>query len=150
MKTRAISLLWEVENDLLSLMQTKKPLLCSIWWSGAMHLRAKGYDVSMLLLRMAIGVGLVGWRYHRLFSDWKLDAAYDYLNWWLTGPAGAYLCRQGGYFINLRCGERHIFKHMNMSFGLKVSLRDMIFLIMMASCFIGKAAFVKVAVFMTG
>ena len=30
----------------------------------------------------------------------KLDMAYDYLNWWLTGPAGAVMARQGHYMTN--------------------------------------------------
>ena len=33
----------------------------------------------------------------RHLSGAKLDMAYDYLNWWLTGPAGAVMARQGYY-----------------------------------------------------
>lgn len=102
---------WEVENDLLSLMDTKKPLLCSIWWSGAMLLRAKGYDVSMFSPRSGYRGWFGGLALSRSLSDWKLDAAYDYLNWWLTGPAGAYLCRQGGYFINTDAVKTYLQTH---------------------------------------
>ena len=30
----------------------------------------------------------------------KLDMGYEYLNWWLTGPAGAVMARQGHYMTN--------------------------------------------------
>jgi len=33
----------------------------------------------------------------RHLSGAKLDMAYEYLNWWLTGPAGAVMARQGYY-----------------------------------------------------
>ncbi|MEQ6249521.1 signal peptide prediction [Sulfitobacter sp. HNIBRBA3233] len=33
----------------------------------------------------------------RHLSGAQLDLAYDYLNWWLTGPAGAMMARQGYY-----------------------------------------------------
>lgn len=36
----------------------------------------------------------------RHLSGSKLDMAYDYLNWWLTGPAGAIMARQGHYMTN--------------------------------------------------
>lgn len=36
----------------------------------------------------------------RHLSGAKLDMAYEYLNWWLTGPAGAIMARQGHYMTN--------------------------------------------------
>ena len=33
-------------------------------------------------------------------SGYALDAAYDYMNWWLDGWAGAYMSRQG-YYISV-------------------------------------------------
>lgn len=36
----------------------------------------------------------------RHLSGAKLDMAYDYLNWWLAGPAGAIMARQGHYMTN--------------------------------------------------
>lgn len=36
----------------------------------------------------------------RHLSGSQLDMAYDYLNWWLAGPAGAVMARQGHYMTN--------------------------------------------------
>ncbi|HCP18917.1 MAG TPA: ABC transporter, partial [Alphaproteobacteria bacterium] len=82
---------WEVEYDLLAITHINKPLLCSIWWSGAMQLRGRGYDVSMFTPKSGYRGWFGGLALSRSLSDWNRDAAYDYLNWWLTGPAGAYL-----------------------------------------------------------
>ena len=40
--------IWEVEEDLANLVKPDQPLLCSLWWSGAMRLRAEGHDVEMI------------------------------------------------------------------------------------------------------
>ncbi|UYV35683.1 signal peptide prediction [Rhodobacteraceae bacterium D3-12] len=37
----------------------------------------------------------------RHLSGVKLDMAYEYLNWWLTGPAGALMARRGHYMTNV-------------------------------------------------
>jgi len=36
----------------------------------------------------------------RHLSGSQLDIAYEYLNWWLSGPAGAVMARQGHYMTN--------------------------------------------------
>lgn len=102
---------WEVEYDLLAITHINKPLLCSIWWSGAMQLRGRGYDVSMFTPKSGYRGWFGGLALSRSLSDWNRDAAYDYLNWWLTGPAGAYLCRQGGYFINTEAVRTYLQTH---------------------------------------
>mgnify|MGYP001589421189 FL=1 len=102
---------WEVEGDLQRLTHVQKPLLCSMWWSGAMQLRAMGQSVSMITPRGGYRGWFGGLALSRSVSDWALDAAYDYLNWWLTGPAGAYLCRQGGYFTNIEGVRGYLQNH---------------------------------------
>ena len=102
---------WEVEGDLQRLTHVQKPLLCSMWWSGAMQLRAMGQSVSMITPRGGYRGWFGGLALSRSASDWALDAAYDYLNWWLTGPAGAYLCRQGGYFTNIEGVRGYLQNH---------------------------------------
>jgi putative spermidine/putrescine transport system substrate-binding protein len=82
-----------------------------MWWSGAMQLRAMGQNVSMINPRGGYRGWFGGLALSRCVSDWALDAAYDYLNWWLTGPAGAYLCRQGGYFVNIEGVRRYLQNH---------------------------------------
>lgn len=66
-----------------------------------MRLMGEGHSVQMIVPKQGYRGWFGGLALSRLIPDWALDAAYGYLNWWLTGPAGAYLCRQGGYFTNL-------------------------------------------------
>ncbi len=39
------------------------------------------------------------------------DAAYEYLNWWLSGKAGAFIARQGYYISNPERSRELIAKH---------------------------------------
>ncbi|WJS85403.1 signal peptide prediction [Paracoccus sp. TOH] len=38
----------------------------------------------------------------------ELDMAYEYLNWWLSGHAGAVMARQGYYIANPTCARDHL------------------------------------------
>lgn len=38
----------------------------------------------------------------------KLDMGYEYLNWWLTGPPGAVMARQGHYMTNPKGVREHL------------------------------------------
>lgn len=91
---------WELEEDLKNIASKNKTILCSIWWSGALKLKSLGHNVKMLTPVEGYRGWFGGLALSKAISGWALDAAYDYLNWWLTGPAGAYICRQGGYFTN--------------------------------------------------
>lgn len=102
---------WEVQDDLQYLLASDSPVLCSIWWSGAMRLRAQGHDVQMITPKQGYRGWFGGLALSRAIPDWARDAAYDYLNWWLTGSAGAYLCRQGSYFTNLTATQDYLQQH---------------------------------------
>ena len=102
---------WELEEDLEQIVSRNKTILCSIWWSGAMKLKALGHDVRMLTPKEGYRGWFGGLALSKAISGWALDAAYDYLNWWLTGPAGAYICRQGGYFTNLTAVQTFTQEH---------------------------------------
>ena len=54
-----------------------------------MRLRAEGHDVEMIAPQNGYRGWFGGLALSQAIPDWSLDAAYDYLNWWLTGPAGA-------------------------------------------------------------
>ena len=102
---------WELEEDLEQIVSRNKTILCSIWWSGAMKLKSLGHDVRMLTPKEGYRGWFGGLALSKAISGWALDAAYDYLNWWLTGPAGAYICRQGGYFTNLTAVQTFTQEH---------------------------------------
>ena len=39
------------------------------------------------------------------------DAAYDYMNWWLSGWPGAFIARQGYYISNPQRSAQHLSQH---------------------------------------
>ena len=102
---------WEVEEDLEQMVSKNKTFLCSIWWSGAMKLKSLGHDIRMLTPKEGYRGWCGGLALSKAISGWALDAAYEYLNWWLTGPAGAYICRQGGYFTNITAVQSFLQDH---------------------------------------
>ena len=99
---------WADEAEAVSTMRGEGAVIGSLWWSGAVKLRALGVPVTMATPKegyrgwfggMALSVHLEG----RL-----LDAAYDYLNWWLSGYPGAMLARNGAYMSNPEAVRTHL------------------------------------------
>lgn len=83
-------------------------LIGSLWWSGAVKLRRLGVPVSMV----APDEGYRGWFGGMALSarleGRALDAAYDYLNWWLDGYPGAVMARSGSYMSNPEAVRQHL------------------------------------------
>ena len=89
--------LWETYEDAVKLMERGGVVVQSIFSPAITKLRRRGVDVAS-----AMPVeGCRGWHSDICLSsradDAVLDAAYAYLNWWMDGPAGAILGRQGYY-----------------------------------------------------
>lgn len=92
--------IWNDESEAVSAMMAGPPLIGSLWWSGAIRLKAEGIPVRMV----SPVEGCRGW-YGGLALAAHLrgrerDAAYAYLNWWLDGGPGALLARNGAYMAN--------------------------------------------------
>jgi putative spermidine/putrescine transport system substrate-binding protein len=93
--------LWETYEDAVKLMERGGVAVQSIFSPAITKLRRRGVDVAS-----AEPVeGCRGWHSDICLSarasGETLDAAYAYLNWWLEGPAGAILARQG-YYMSVR------------------------------------------------
>ncbi len=89
--------LWQSVSDVVPLMEAGTVVLGSLWASALSNLWSRGVDV-----RNAVPVeGYRGWHGCMGLSvrceGRVLDAAYDYMNWWLSGWAGAQMTRYGLY-----------------------------------------------------
>lgn len=89
--------LWDSVSDVVPLMETGEVIVGSLWASALSNLWSRGADVCN-----AVPVeGFRGWHgcmaLSRQTEGRALDAAYDYLNWWLSGWAGAQMVRSGLY-----------------------------------------------------
>lgn len=89
--------LWESVSDVVPLLESGQVIVGSLWASALSDLWSRGVDVHN-----AVPVeGYRGWHGCMALSGQAegrvLDAAYDYLNWWLSGWVGAQMVRSGLY-----------------------------------------------------
>ncbi|HBF28856.1 extracellular solute-binding protein [Rhizobium sp.] len=88
---------WRTAEDAAKLMADGRTDIQSMWSTGVTLLKSQGVPV-----RQAAPVeGYRAWHgglcLSRGLSGRLLDAAYDYLNWWISGWPGAVVARQGYY-----------------------------------------------------
>lgn len=93
-------LIWTDEAEAVAAMQSGEPMIGSLWWSGLIRLKAAGARVRMATPTEGYRGWFGGLALSALLEGWALDAAYDYLNWWLDGRPGAILARNGAYTAN--------------------------------------------------
>ncbi|RMH48491.1 MAG: ABC transporter [Alphaproteobacteria bacterium] len=91
---------WTDEEEALAALRGGGPMIGSLWWSGVTRLRAEGVAVAMATPREGYRGWFGGLGLSVTLAGWALDAAYDYLNWWLDGRAGAIMARAGAYMAN--------------------------------------------------
>lgn len=90
--------LWHSTGEAGRLMTEGRAAIESMWSPTLSDLRARGVPVSYARPREGYRAwhGCLGLSGH--LRGRELDAAYDYINWWLAGWAGAAMARQGYYF----------------------------------------------------
>jgi putative spermidine/putrescine transport system substrate-binding protein len=89
--------LWRSVSDVVPLLEDGEVVIGSLWATALAGLWSRGVDV-----RNAVPLeGYRGWHGCMALSGRAegrvADAAYDYLNWWLSGWAGAQMTRHGLY-----------------------------------------------------
>lgn len=91
---------WSTIADAEKLMADRKVVIESLWSPTVTALRGRGLAVR----NAAPGEGYRAWHGGMCISSQarggKLDQAYRYLNWWLSGWPGALMARQG-YYISV-------------------------------------------------
>jgi len=88
---------WKTFDESVNLMASGEVIIQSMWSPAVAAVRAKGIPCVYQPLEEGYrawggGIGLAA---H--LSGLELDAAYEYINWYLSGWVGAYLNRQGYY-----------------------------------------------------
>jgi len=88
---------WSTVTGSVEFMQRRKGRIGGIWSPAASRLRARGVPMRVA----APSEGYRAWHSCLCLSsqlaEEKTEAAYQYLNWWLSGRPGAVLARQGYY-----------------------------------------------------
>ncbi len=88
---------WKDFNESVNLMASGEVVVQSMWSPAVTAVKAQGIECVYAPLKEGYrawggGIGL-----NSNLEGVALDAAYEYINWWLTGWAGAFVGRQGYY-----------------------------------------------------
>lgn len=88
---------WKTFDESVNLMSSGEVIIQSMWSPAVTAVRSKGIPCIYQPLEEGYrawggGIGLA-----KHLSGMELDAAYEYIDWYISGWAGAYLNRQGYY-----------------------------------------------------
>src|SRR3984957_5285490 len=88
---------WTSFDQSVNLMASGEVVIQSMWSPAVAAVRSRGIPCTYQPLKE----GFRGWGYTlgvmKHVSGMKLDAFYDYLNWYTSGFAGAFIAREGYY-----------------------------------------------------
>ncbi len=88
---------WKTFDESVNLMASGEVVIQSMWSPAITAVKSRGIPCVYQPLKEGYrswggGIGL-----SKSLSGMELDAAYDYINWYLSGWVGGYLMRQGYY-----------------------------------------------------
>jgi putative spermidine/putrescine transport system substrate-binding protein len=89
--------LWKDFNESVNLMASGEVVIQSMWSPAVTAVRTKGIACTFQPLKEGYRAWAAGFGVPTTASGKKLDATYEFINWFLDGWAGAYLNRQGYY-----------------------------------------------------
>ena len=89
--------LWKDFNESVNLMASGEVVIQSMWSPAVTAVRTKGIPCTFQPLKEGYRAWAAGFGIPRTVTGKKADAAYEFINWFLDGWAGAYLNRQGYY-----------------------------------------------------
>lgn len=99
---------WKSFDESVNLMSSGEVVIQSMWSPAVAAVRAKGIPCKYQPLEEGYrawggGIGLA-----KHLSGLELDAAYAYIDWYLSGWVGAYLNRQGYYSAAPETSKQHM------------------------------------------
>ncbi|MBB4018390.1 putative spermidine/putrescine transport system substrate-binding protein [Chelatococcus caeni] len=99
---------WKSFDESVNLMASGEVVIQSMWSPAVAAVRSRGIPCVYQPLKEGYrawggGIGLA-----KHLSGAKLDAAYEYINWYLSGWVGAYLNRQGYYSAAMETAKKHM------------------------------------------
>ena len=89
--------LWKDFNESVNLMASGEVVIQSMWSPAVTKVRAEGIPCMYQPLKEGYRAWAAGLGIPSHVEGKTLDAAYEFINWYLSGWAGAFLNRQGYY-----------------------------------------------------
>lgn len=99
---------WSIRPESVRLLDRREAVIESIWSPAIIALRARGKKIICAAPVEGYRAWQCGMWLSAKATGARLDAGYAYLNWWLTGPAGAVMARQGYYMSALAPTNQHL------------------------------------------
>ena len=88
---------WSDFNESVNLMASGETVIQSMWSPAVTAVRSKGIPCTFQPLKEGYRSWATGFALSKNVTGTKADYAYEFVNWFLSGWAGAYLNRQGYY-----------------------------------------------------
>jgi putative spermidine/putrescine transport system substrate-binding protein len=88
---------WKDFNESVNLMASGETVIQSMWSPAVTKVRSMGVPCVYQPLKEGYRAWAAGFGLPKTLAGRKLDATYDFINWFLSGWAGAFLNRQGYY-----------------------------------------------------
>ena len=88
---------WTDFNESVNLMASGEVVIQSMWSPAVTAVRTQGIECKYQPLKEGYRAWASGFGLPVAIADREKDAAYEFINWFLSGWAGAHLSRQGYY-----------------------------------------------------
>jgi putative spermidine/putrescine transport system substrate-binding protein len=99
---------WKSFDESVNLMASGEVIIQSMWSPAVAAVRSKGIACTYQPLAEGYRAWAGGLGLAKHLSGLELDAAYEYINWYLSGWVGAYLNRQGYYSAVLETAQQNM------------------------------------------
>ena len=99
---------WKTFDESVNLMTSGEVVIQSMWSPAVAAVRSKGVACKYQPLKEGYRSWGDGLAIAKHLKGPQLDAAYDYINWYLSGWAGAFLNRQGYYSAVLETAKANM------------------------------------------
>jgi putative spermidine/putrescine transport system substrate-binding protein len=97
---------WKTFDESVNLMASGEVVIQSMWSPAVAAVRSRSIPCSYQPLAEGYRAWAGGLGIAKHLSGIELDAAYEYINWYLSGWVGAYLNRQGYYSAVLETAKK--------------------------------------------
>lgn len=99
---------WKDFNESVNLMASGETVIQSMWSPAITKVRSMGMPCTYQPLKEGYRAWAAGFGLPKTLKGKKLDAAYEFINWFLSGWAGAFLNRQGYYSAVLETAKANM------------------------------------------
>jgi putative spermidine/putrescine transport system substrate-binding protein len=99
---------WKSFDESVNLMTSGEVVIQSMWSPAVTAVRSKGVACEYVPLKEGYRAWGGGLGMSKALTGLERDAAYEYINWYLSGWVGAFLNRQGYYSAVLSTAKKNM------------------------------------------